>query len=121
MSYEEQLNDVRWFAKRDEILERDDYCCQDCLRGKAQLSKHIELHVHHKRYISGRMAWEYPNDYLVTLCEECHGKLHGHIEDLRPPRLKPTFIYEHNFESRPVLHIREVMIQMIQSMIDGKS
>lgn len=116
MTYEEQLDDVRWFAKRLEILERDDYCCQDCLRGKNRLSHSIELHVHHKKYIDGLMAWEYPNELLITLCDECHGKLHGKIDDPRPDRLKPTFVYgEMKFESRPVLHISDVILEMIKT------
>lgn len=115
MSYEEQLKDVRWLSKRDEILERDDYCCQDCLCGKETM-KYIKLHVHHRKYISGRMAWDYPNEYLITLCDECHSKLHGLIPDLRPNRLKPTFVYgELVHESRPARHISEVIADMIKS------
>ena len=36
----------------------------------------VELHVHHKYYILGRKPWEYPNDCLITLCSDCHEKLH---------------------------------------------
>lgn len=120
LSYDDQLNDSQWLAKRAEILERDDYCCQDCLCGQDRLTPWIQLQVHHKRYIDGLMAWEYSNDLLITLCKGCHAKLHGKIDDFRPNRLKPTFVYGRKFESRPVLHIRDVMLQMIQSIIDGK-
>lgn len=125
MSYDEQLKTPQWYAKRDQILERDAYCCQDCLRGKDRLSTFIQLQVHHKEYIDGLMAWEHPDNLLITLCRECHAKLHGHIDDFRPARLKPAFVYGvRRLESQPVLHISEVMRRMIQSIIDnldGKS
>lgn len=34
------------------------------------------LNVHHKYYITGRKPWEYDNNVLVTLCNECHSKIH---------------------------------------------
>jgi 5-methylcytosine-specific restriction endonuclease McrA len=34
------------------------------------------LNVHHKYYINGHMPWEYNNDSLITLCNECHQKRH---------------------------------------------
>lgn len=34
------------------------------------------LHIHHKYYKDGLMAWEYENDALVTLCEDCHTEEH---------------------------------------------
>lgn len=27
------------------------------------------------------MAWEYPNAMLITLCYECHKKVHGRKDD----------------------------------------
>jgi 5-methylcytosine-specific restriction endonuclease McrA len=120
MSYEEQLKDDRWFVRRAEILERDDYCCQDCLRGKNKLSSHLKFQVHHKEYINGLMAWEYPDELLITLCRECHAKLHGVIEDLRPERLKPTFVYgQRSLDSQPMRHIRDVMIDFIKSLAEN--
>lgn len=34
------------------------------------------LNIHHKYYVNGLKPWEYDNDALVTLCEECHKKIH---------------------------------------------
>lgn len=34
------------------------------------------LHIHHKYYQIGKLAWEYPNEALVTYCWECHEELH---------------------------------------------
>lgn len=30
------------------------------------------LNVHHKYYVSGNNPWEYSNDALITLCQDCH-------------------------------------------------
>lgn len=120
MTYEEQLQTPYWLSKRLEILERDDYCCQDCLRGKDRISPYIKLHVHHKKYIKGLLAWEYPNNLLITLCTECHGKFHRHIKDTRPERLKPSFVFgERDFESSPIRHVADVMREFIKSLKNG--
>lgn len=69
MDYEDQLKDERWLMKREKILLRDFEMCQVCMSSR-------NLQVHHKRYYNdGRMAWDYPDSELITLCRECH-KLH---------------------------------------------
>lgn len=34
------------------------------------------LNIHHKYYVWGNNPWNYPNDALITLCEDCHQKAH---------------------------------------------
>lgn len=34
------------------------------------------LNIHHKYYIKGKKPWEYDNNALITLCEDCHRKRH---------------------------------------------
>lgn len=34
------------------------------------------LNVHHKYYVNGNNPWEYDNEALVTLCEDCHCDIH---------------------------------------------
>lgn len=77
MTYREQLLHPNWQRKRLEILQRDDFACQLCC------DKESTLNVHHKQYAKGRMAWEYPADELVTLCEECHETMHAQNDLLR--------------------------------------
>ena len=43
--------------------------------GKKQ-KKAIFLQVHHKYYYLDKYPWEYNNDALVALCEDCHNKVH---------------------------------------------
>lgn len=42
-----------------------------------QFHEPIILHVHHKYYVKGKLAWEYPNEALVCLCQTCHQELHN--------------------------------------------
>lgn len=76
--YHLELKDKRWKDVSIKILKRDGFKCLLCG------SKH-RLNVHHSRYIDGKKAWEYPKDLLVTLCEECHKKVHANVNhDLNP-------------------------------------
>lgn len=70
MTYAEQLAHPNWQRKRLEVLEDAEWTCQGC--GETE----ITLHVHHKRYVKGRMAWEYETDELQALCKDCHAKEH---------------------------------------------
>lgn len=66
LSYFEQLKHPNWQRKRLEMLESANWECTNCG------SKETTLHVHHKQYIKGRMAWEYEPHELQVLCENCH-------------------------------------------------
>lgn len=69
MNYSEQLKSPLWQKKRLEIMQRDNFTCQDCGDTESQLQ------VHHKSYTFGNNVWEYDNDNLITLCETCHSCL----------------------------------------------
>jgi hypothetical protein len=69
-SYKEQLENQLWLNKRAEILQRDGFRCRYCGETKC-------LQVHHKQYIEGRLAWEYDNSDLITLCKSCHAREHN--------------------------------------------
>ena len=64
--YSEKLKDPRWQKKRLLILERDEWTCQICYDSESTLV------VHHRKYLPNTEPWDYPNDLLVTLCEDCH-------------------------------------------------
>lgn len=65
MTYREKLRLPQWQKKRLAILERDDWACCICHR------KDASLQVHHLVY-ANRDPWDYPDEVLQTLCEECH-------------------------------------------------
>lgn len=71
MKYADQLRDPRWQRKRLEIMERADFTCESCGDEKKTLA------VHHRIYLGGRKAWEYENEYLECLCEDCHTSKHN--------------------------------------------
>lgn len=66
MTYSEKLKSPNWQKKRLEILNRDEFCCQSCYDDKST------LHVHHMHYFPNSEPWEIADNYLITLCEECH-------------------------------------------------
>lgn len=57
------------YNTRQYVLKRDNYTCQCC---KAH-GKGVKLHVHHKE--SRQTGGNAPNN-LITLCEDCHKKIH---------------------------------------------
>lgn len=74
LTYKDMLLLPEWKSKRYYILNRDNYKCQRC-------GKNENLQVHHKYYSKYPnnvkvQPWNYPNDALITLCDECHKKVH---------------------------------------------
>lgn len=78
MDYKEQLKRPRWQKKRLEILNRDKFTCQKCQ------DTETELQIHHLRYDFSKLAWEYENKWLITLCKHCHQT----IEELKSATAK---------------------------------
>ena len=68
---ERLYEDPRWRKKRLEILKRDKRKCQICGCDAQD--------VHHIKYKgnSYNEPWNIDNDYLVSLCKECHSKFNG--------------------------------------------
>ena len=62
-------SDPRWIAVVTRILRRDGHRCTVC---QASSMEGASLSVHHKVYVRGRLPWEYPDEQLVTLCEDHH-------------------------------------------------
>jgi hypothetical protein len=65
-TYAEKLKHPKWQKRRLEILQRDLFTCMDC--GDMDTT----LHIHHKVYRSGAEPWDYEDNELITLCENCH-------------------------------------------------
>ncbi len=75
MTYAEKLRDPRWQKRRLEIYQRDNFTCQECLDTTKTLN------CHHLDYENGVEPWDYPAEYLITLCEDCHKD----VDDYRKP------------------------------------
>lgn len=70
MTYQEQLQHPNWQRRRLDMLNLHGFECANCG------DKEKMLHVHHKKYVKGRMAWEYSDDELEVLCKDCHADEH---------------------------------------------
>lgn len=75
LTYGEQLKHPNWQRKRLNMLEAAGWKCTQCD------AEENTLHVHHKHYVKGRMAWEYEDAELVVLCDQCHLSEHA-LKDL---------------------------------------
>lgn len=80
-SYREQLLSTEWSDKRDKILKRDGFKCTKCGCNK-------NLQAHHKYYVNGKKAWEYPNKALTTLCKPCHHLEHNITDENHTKKVK---------------------------------
>jgi len=74
MEFKEQYKHPLWQKKRLEALESAKFICNRCFDDEKQ------LHVHHKRYVSGRKIWEYEISELEVLCDDCHELAHDEKE-----------------------------------------
>lgn len=74
ISFSAQYKHPLWQKKRLEALENAGFSCQRCY------DQESTLHVHHKRYVKGRMLWEYTDLELEALCESCHEEAHAEKE-----------------------------------------
>lgn len=66
-----------WQEKRLRIMERDGFACIRC-GNKSQT-----LHVHHGYYAKDRAPWEYEDETLHTLCDQCYKDVSDRIAVLR--------------------------------------
>lgn len=65
-TYYELLKHPEWQKKRLKIMELSNFECENCG------IKDQTLHVHHSYYEKGLKPWEYPDESLRCLCDECH-------------------------------------------------
>lgn len=75
--YEQDLKDPRWQALAKKIRYRDNDRCKMC---GCKKRKGMEMNVHHLRYYLNRKPWEYDESDLITICRDCHRKLHETID-----------------------------------------
>lgn len=87
LTYAEQLKHPNWQRRRLERLQLANFACLECG------DKETMLHVHHKKYVRGRMAWEYTDAELTVLCEHCH-KNHHQARDAFENILRDLSVWE---------------------------
>ena len=72
--------DSKWRRKREIILRRDGYLCRNCYR----YGKRIEgTEVHHifplEKCTGKYTSLALDSNNLITLCRDCHNKMHNKI------------------------------------------
>lgn len=77
LDYFEKLKDPRWQKKRLKIFERDKYMCRFCYDETKTLT------VHHTYYQFKKDPWNYADESLITLCDDCHNELTESIEETK--------------------------------------
>lgn len=70
MRYQEQLEKPEWREKSSHTLRRDNWTCLGCG------ASGVTLNAHHKRYNRNGFIWQVPDEWLETLCEDCHKHRH---------------------------------------------
>lgn len=63
----------------DDVRERDEHTCQCCGRHADDLPDGDYIHAHHIKHATYHPALKFDIDNGISLCEECHGKLHNKI------------------------------------------
>jgi len=90
VSYSDKLKHPFWQKKRLEILERDNWKCRICQ------TKDKTLHVHHGYYEKDKNPWDYPNESLSVLCDDCHNDIHKLLNRMKKYiGLIPPEFYNH--------------------------
>ena len=86
-------------SRKEAVLNRDNYTCQCC--GK----KATRLEVHHIIYRSNGGTDDENN--LITLCEECHGKVHKNelVINKKPKRMNLHFATHMNIIKSQLLKV----------------
>ena len=63
----------KWLRTRERVLRRDEYMCRECRRyGKSTPA----TTVHHIYPIEQYPEWRLMSWNLISLCHECHNKMH---------------------------------------------
>lgn len=63
----------KWKAKREKILRRDGYRCQECAK-YGRFTPAVE--VHHIKHADTHPELFFSDENLVSLCRKCHNKMH---------------------------------------------
>lgn len=90
----ERYKHPKWQEKKASIIARDGWICQRCYEDCRKTGKTV--HVHHGYYRRNADPWEYPEDTLFTLCEDCHETVGDAKHDVH---LEVARFGPHNLES----------------------
>lgn len=112
MNRREEYQDERWKERAARIRELDEHRCAMCG------AKDVELHVHHLSYPPPPFhIWDATDSELVTLCKDCHEKVHR--SSRRPYLSEWRHLYESKYnEVEPKHDCRECMYHVQDFLLD---
>ena len=76
--YEKLLQSDYWKGFSYSLIKERDFTCEDC--GRQFYNQRNKLQVHHLVYRDIN-PWSYKPEEMVVLCEECHKKRHGFLQE----------------------------------------
>ena len=76
--YEKLLQSDYWKGFSYSLIKERNFTCEDC--GRTFYNQRNKLQVHHLVYRDIN-PWSYKPEEMVVLCEECHKKRHGFIQE----------------------------------------
>lgn len=95
-NYADQYNDPRWRDRSREFIKANPTC---------QCGSTANLRVHHITYQNGRALWDYADGQLITLCVDCHDKVHAAITYFRYLMVRHDVDYMHSI----LLHVSNMI------------
>jgi hypothetical protein len=108
-AYWELLRDPRWQKRRLEIMQLAEFRCEFC----QEESK--TLNVHHRIYRKGANPWDYSDNELQCLCEDCHkiqhewmSRLNEAVAELDSGRLEELVGYAEGMTAADHVFVDEV-------------
>ena len=75
--YHKVYKTKQWLVVRKRVLNRDNYLCRVCL-DKGSLSEGVT--VHHIIPLEDDRSKTYEIDNLISLCNQCHKKIHRYYD-----------------------------------------
>lgn len=80
LDYAQKLKDPRWQQLRLKIFERDGWSCVSCSDTKSTLNAH---HTYYASPEDNREPWDYEEESIISLCEDCHRNEHENLSESR--------------------------------------
>lgn len=72
----------KWIKKKNNILRRDEYKCQECKRyGKTTDASHVHHIIPLEWCLIYKPLFALANINLISLCKQCHDKMHDRTND----------------------------------------
>lgn len=75
-TYAELLKHPLWQRKRLQLLESNGFTCALCSADTKT------LHIHHWYYEKGLKPWEYPDETMTVLCEDCYEREQHRLREI---------------------------------------